>query len=63
MEESQRLWAGESVDEATPDDVRELLSYRAAFNLVSESLSRGEPMSEVGSGPTDPGRHCIAAEL
>ena len=29
-----------------PDDVRELLNYRQAFNLVSEYLESGEPITE-----------------
>ena len=39
LEESQRLLAGESVPKANPDDVRELLNYRAAFEFVSSWLS------------------------
>jgi len=35
--------AGETVPEADPDDVRELLNYRRAFDFVSEYLSSGLP--------------------
>ena len=46
IEQAERLWAGKTVDEAQPDDVRELLNYREAFNLVSEYLESGEPITE-----------------
>ena len=46
IEQSERLWAGQSVPEAKADDVRELLNYRKAFNLVSEYLRSGEPITE-----------------
>lgn len=46
IEQAERLWAGEKVAEARPDDVRELLNYRDAFNLVSEYLDGGEPITE-----------------
>ena len=40
------MWAGQDVKNVNSDDVRELLNYRAAFNLVSEYLTSGEPISE-----------------
>lgn len=46
VEQAERLWAGESVEQAQADDVRELLNYREAFNLVSEYLDSGEPVTE-----------------
>jgi Fic family protein len=46
IEQAERLWAGEKVEQAQPDDVRELLNYRGAFNLVSEYLESGEPVTE-----------------
>lgn len=46
IEQAERLWSGERVAEARPDDVRELLNYREAFNLVSEYLQGGEPVTE-----------------
>ena len=46
IEQSERLWAGQPVAEAQADDVRELLNYRGAFNLVSEYLESGEPITE-----------------
>ena len=46
IDQSERLWAGQPVAEAQADDVRELLNYREAFNLVSEYLMSGEPVTE-----------------
>jgi Fic family protein len=46
LEESTRLWAGEDVPEADPDDVRELLNYRQAFDLVAEHLESKAPVTE-----------------
>ena len=40
IEQSERAWAGEDVGEARPDDVRELLNYREAFNLVYGPLNQ-----------------------
>lgn len=34
------------VDEAKSDDVRELLNYPDAFQLVSQQLDSGEPITE-----------------
>ena len=44
--ESQLLLAGEAVPGADPDDVRELLNYRDAFEFVSGWLDGGEPITE-----------------
>ncbi|MEA1927427.1 MAG: Fic family protein [Candidatus Auribacterota bacterium] len=46
LEQSERLWAGEDILEADPDDVRELLNYRRAFDFVSEYLNSGAPVTE-----------------
>ena len=46
LEESERLLAGEVVPAADPNDVRELLNYRAAFEFVSTWLGRGGPITE-----------------
>lgn len=46
LEQSERLLAGETVPEADPDDVRELLNYRGAFNFVSTYLGDGGPITE-----------------
>jgi Fic family protein len=46
LEQAERLWAGKNVPEANPDDVRELLNYRKAFDLVAEYLNSGGPITE-----------------
>lgn len=46
LEQAGRLWKGEVVPEANPDDVRELLNYRSAFEFVSECLDSGDPITE-----------------
>ena len=46
LEESRLVFAGEAVPEADPDDVRELLNYRDAFEFVSTWLGSGEPITE-----------------
>jgi Fic family protein len=46
LDEAARLWAGEAVAGVKRDDVRELLNYRDAFNLVSDYLGSGEPITE-----------------
>ena len=47
LDEAARLWAGEKVEGASRDDVRELLNYREAFNLVAGYLGSGEPITEA----------------
>jgi Fic family protein len=46
LEQSRLLLEGKRVPEADPDDVRELLNYRKAFDLVSEYLESGLPVTE-----------------
>ncbi len=46
LEQAERLLNGESVSEADPDDARELLNYRDAFELVSGYLGEGGPITE-----------------
>lgn len=46
LDQAERLWKGESVPEADPDDARELLNYRRAFEFVSEYLDSGAPITE-----------------
>lgn len=46
VEQAEQVWAGKVVHGADADDVRELLNYRGAFDLVSEYLSSGAPLSE-----------------
>ncbi len=46
LEQSERLLAGQPVPEADPDDARELLNYRRAFEFVSTYLGEGGPITE-----------------
>ena len=47
LEQATQLLAGQTIPEADPDDVRELLNYRTAFDLVAEYVGSGEPMTEA----------------
>lgn len=46
LDQAEQLLAGNPVPEANPDDVRELLNYRKAFEFVSEYLEDGGPITE-----------------
>ncbi len=46
LEQAERLWQGDRVPEADPDDARELLNYRKAFDFVSDYLKSGDPITE-----------------
>jgi len=46
LDQAKRLLAGDAVPNADPDDVRELLNYRRAFDFVSEYLDSGEDLTE-----------------
>ena len=46
LDQAERLWKGETVPDADPDDARELLNYRTAFEFVSECLDSGDPITE-----------------
>jgi Fic family protein len=46
LEQAERLLEGTPVPEADPEDVRELLNYRNAFEFVSEYLEDGGPITE-----------------
>jgi len=46
LEQAERLWKGEAVPEADPEDTRELLNYRSAFGFVSDCLDSGDPITE-----------------
>ena len=46
LDESKRLLAGVAVPGTDPEDARELLNYRDAFEFVSNWLGSGEPISE-----------------
>ena len=46
IEDAENLLAGRVVPEADPEDVRELLNYRDAFEYVSAYLNSGGPITE-----------------
>jgi Fic family protein len=46
LEQAERLLAGEVVEGTDPDDARELLNYRDAFEFVSGYLHDGGPVTE-----------------
>ena len=47
LEQSTQLLAGQTIPDANPNDVRELLNYRTAFELVAEYVGNGEPITEA----------------
>ncbi len=70
LDQAERLWRGEAVPEADPDDARELLNYRSAFEFVSDCLDSCDPITEglireihrklvegVRGGKADPGNY------
>ena len=46
LDQSEKLLAGEALGDVDPDDARELLNYREAFDLVAAYLGSGEPITE-----------------
>ncbi len=46
LRQAETLLAGKDVPEADPDDKRELLNYRGAFEFVSEYIGEGGPITE-----------------
>ena len=46
LEQSERLLAGDEVAGADPDEARELLNYRDAFEFVSGNLNHDKPITE-----------------
>jgi len=46
LEQSKQLLAGNTVENVDPDDVKELLNYRKAFDLVASYLGKGEAITE-----------------
>jgi len=46
LDQSKRLLAGERLAGINPEDGRKLLNYRNAFELVSDYLGSGEPITE-----------------
>jgi len=46
LEQSEQLLEGRAVPDSDPDDVRELLNYRGAFDLVADYMESPQPVSE-----------------
>jgi len=46
LAQSEKILAGKQVKDADPDDTRELLNYREAFDLVADYLGSREPLTE-----------------
>ena len=46
LDDAVRLLEGAEVPAADPDDARELLNYRRAFDFVSSYLNEGAPITE-----------------
>ena len=46
LEQAEHILTGKEIVEADPDDIRELLNYRDAFEFVSEYLGGGVPITE-----------------
>jgi Fic family protein len=46
LEQSEQLWAGQELVSVNPDDKRELLNYRQAFDLVADYVADGQPITE-----------------
>jgi len=46
LDQAERLLAGQTVADVDPDDARELLNYREAFDFVSGYLNDGGPVTE-----------------
>lgn len=46
LEQSERLLTGHGVPEADPDDTRELLNYKQAFDFVADYVAGGDRVTE-----------------
>jgi Fic family protein len=46
LKESEEIWQGQHLADVNPDDERELLNYRDAFELVSSYVGDGAPITE-----------------
>lgn len=47
FEQAELIWKGEKVEGADPDDVRELLNYRDAFEMVRQNVDPAIPVTEM----------------
>lgn len=46
LEQAEQIWEGQKLPTVNPDDARELLNYRNAFDLVASYIGDGEPITE-----------------
>jgi Fic family protein len=46
LEQSQKIFDGQTVSNSDPNDVQELLNYRTAFDFVADYLDSGQPITE-----------------
>ena len=46
LKESEQIWQGQHLADVNPDDERELLNYRDAFEVVSSYVGDGQPITE-----------------
>ena len=46
LEQSEKLFDGKTVPDSDPEDARELLNYRQAFDLVAEYMESQRPITE-----------------
>lgn len=46
LEQSKQIWEGKHLDAVNPEDTKELLNYRRAFELVAGCVGDGEPITE-----------------
>ena len=46
LDQAKQLLEGGSLPDADPDDVRELLNYKKAFEFISDYLADGVPITE-----------------
>ena len=47
LEQSKKALQGKKISGTDPEDIKELLNYRKAFELVSNYLNSGDPITEV----------------
>lgn len=47
LDQAEQIWNGQDVPAARSDDKQELLNYRSAFQLVSDYLAAGTPVTET----------------
>jgi Fic family protein len=47
LDQSKQLWEGKKVAQTDPNDVKELLNYRKAFDLVADYVKEGAPITEI----------------